>query len=192
MCHCGITAVQGIRAFMKGAKHASLFLPKLCSSVYGLYMLSVLGEWNMLHYLQFVGFHGFVDSFQPLNSPHALSMWCPTVEQAVGVGTAVLFLSHCCSFSAPSNPTLPYEQAQERGVPGDSTWPLGLGSGLYWENHSGMECRKPKSIWLLWEYPITGKERRKLNFLHASSFFYLFLTEVSFLLLHPLSTYRHL
>lgn len=139
----------------------------------------------------------FTDLFQPLNSPCALyspervMSYCGTSRMG-GHSGAFPFSLLLLQSSIKSH--LAIGASIGEGSPRGFCLILGacreLGSGLYWENHSGMKCRKPKSNCYYENILFTGKEKRKLNFLHAFSFFYLFLTEVSFLLLHPLSTYQ--
>lgn len=162
---------------MEGTKHPSIFLPKLYSRIYGLHLLSVLGEWNMLHNLHFVDFHEFVSAskqpsclvlpwacYVPLwNKPYGRAQWCLSFPIA-----------------APSElHQIPPWEGSPRGFCLILRACRALGSGLYWQNHSGMRCRKPKSNYCYENILFTVKEKRKLNFLRAFSFFYLFPAEFS-------------
>lgn len=106
---------------MEGTKHPSIFLPKLYSRIYGLHLLSVLGEWNMLHNLHFVDFHEFVSASEQPSRPECVTSHCGTSCMG-GHSGAFPFLLLLLQSSIKSH--------LERGVPGASAWSSGLAGRL--------------------------------------------------------------
>lgn len=128
----------------------------------------------------------FTNLFQPPNSPRAL---CSPEHTMSHCGTSHMGgHSDACPFpllllQSSIKSHLAIGAGAGEGSPRGFCLILGacreLGSGLYWQNHSGMRCRKPKSNYCYENILFTVKEKRKLNFLRAFSFFYLFPAEFS-------------